>query len=68
MDNSVLQIKKLTDVSDEMKRRKLQKQLLTVVKESITNFQDSYRPRRDKLLELNAVYRNLSYYDKRGKV
>ena len=64
MVNPVLQVKNLSDISDEVKRRKLQKQLLTIVRESVNSFQDAYRPRRDRLLELNAIYRNLSYYDK----
>lgn len=61
---NLLEVKKIVDITDEIKRRKLQLQLITRVRESISQFNDAYRPRRERMLEINAIYRNKSYLDK----
>jgi len=63
-ETNLLEVKKIVDITDMLKRRKLQQKLITRVTESINQFYDAYRPRRERLLEINAIYRNKSYLDK----
>jgi len=63
-DNDILKVKRLTDIVEQLKRKNRQQALITKVIESISTFQDAYRVRRQRLLEINAIYRNQSYLDK----
>ncbi len=63
-DADVLKIKRITDISDELSKKDRMRELLSTIKNSVSQFEDAYRTRRERLLELNAIYRNKSYLDK----
>lgn len=62
-DKDVLAINRLTDLADEGKKKEIQRELIKHILSTRLYFQDVYRPRRQRLLELNAIYRNKSYLD-----
>lgn len=64
MSDDILKIKKITDITDQVKRKKVLRELLDYIKVSIARYNDYFQPRRERLLEINAIYRNQSYYDK----
>lgn len=63
-DNDILKIKRITDITDDLKKKDRQRELIKIVRLSKEKFLDAYRPRRQRLLEINAIYRNKSYLDK----
>lgn len=63
-DKDVLKVKKITDVTDKLKLAERRGELLKLARNSRERFLDAYRPRRQRLLEINAIYRNKSYLDK----
>ncbi len=63
-DADILQIKNIVNITDELKQKERRRELLTKIKESVRAFEEAYNPRRQRLLEINAIYRNQSYYDK----
>jgi hypothetical protein len=63
-DKDVMNIKNIVDITDQLKQKDRRRNLLTTARESKEKFFDAYRPRRQRLLEINAIYRNKSYLDK----
>lgn len=63
MSDPIIRAKKLTDVTDQAKKTDILRSLLTTVSEGITKFQSAYQTRRNELLEINALYRNKSYWN-----
>lgn len=62
-DKETLELKKLVGISDELKRKSVQKEVLSKLRGSVLQFQEAFAPRRQRLLEINAIYRNKSYLD-----
>lgn len=63
-DVEVLKIKNIVDITDQLKQKDRRMELFKTIRQSIDNFNDAYRVRRERLLEINAIYRNKSYLDK----
>lgn len=63
-DQDLLQIKNIVDITDQLKQKDRRRELIKRIRESIILFQDAYRERRTRLMEINAIYRNKSYMDK----
>lgn len=61
----IVKAKKVTDISDKVAKVEIQKNILADVVAQLQAFQDAFNPRRRKLLEINALYRNKSYYDEK---
>lgn len=58
-----IKIKKLFDLEDELKKKDTMLKLFGRVTSTMQRFYDVWRPRRQRLLEINAIYRGKSYLD-----
>lgn len=63
-DSDVLKIKRIVDIKDKLQQTKRIDDLLQRVDQSRHQYLEAFQPRRQRLLEINAIYRNKAYMDK----
>lgn len=61
MESNIVKAKKITDISDQMKKAEVISSFLKYVEECITTFDSYFEPRRRILKEINALYRGKSW-------
>lgn len=61
MSDPILRIKNITDIEDKLKRADVMRNLLAHIESTQIAFLSAYSARRDKMVAINALYRNSSW-------